>query len=48
MIYRGIRINMDKKKRKDWLDVLKAIGITVIAVVVIASVVVLIGQLGIR
>ena len=47
MIYRGIRID-DSGKRKNRLDIMKAVGIALGVVVVIAAVILLSRQLGIR
>ena len=48
MIYRGVKMDRDSEKRKDRRDTLKAIGITLGVAAVIAAVVVLFRQFGIR
>ena len=47
MIYRGVKLD-DSGKRKNRVDLLKAIGIALVTVFAIAAVVLLGRQLGIR
>jgi len=48
MIYRGVRMERQEEKRRDRRDLLKAAAIGVTALAVIAGVVFLTTQLGIR
>ena len=48
MIYRGVKMNENEQKKKDRHDMLKAIGIAVVTILLIASLVLVLRRFGVQ